>query len=211
MVFKLGNFKAVETRGRSGLSHFAPMDEQVWREFDGRDEDLYRHAENVRTELYSRFNDREASEIEDLAKRLANGGHLPTERLSQILVRQKTAALRSAVLSNYGGKCAFCDMDIPELLTAAHIHRWTDDEENRYNLSNTLCMCLLHHSAFDNGFLTVNSSGKIVSSPRLRESPSRTVLSQLVELDGKPVRMPLSYPPRETFLEDHREKIFKHS
>jgi putative restriction endonuclease len=208
VVFKLGNFKAVQTKGRAGLSHFAPMDLKVWREFDGHDSELYQEAEKIRNGIYARFKDREAGQIQDLARRLMKEGRLSTERLSQVLPRHKGAALRDAVLENYGGKCAFCDLDIREMLVAAHIHRWTDDSENRYNLSNTLCLCVLHHSAFDNGLLTVSDDGTIVVSQNLRKSNSRAVQSALLNLDNTKIRMPLSYPPGKQFLADHKRLFF---
>jgi hypothetical protein len=208
VVFKLGNFKAVETKGKSGLSHFAPMDSKVWREFDARDAELYREAERIRNEIYGRFKDRDVSQIEDLANRLKKEGRLQTERLSQVLARQKGAALRDAVLENYGSRCAFCDLDIPQMLVAAHIHRWIDDPENRYNLSNTLCLCVLHHNAFDNGLLTVSDDGKIVVSSSLNKSNSRTVKSALLNLNDAKMRMPVSYFPDKQFLADHKRKVF---
>src|SRR2546425_4741520 len=168
VIFKLGNLKAVETEKRAGFSHTAPMDRQVWREFQGRDEELYQEAEKIRNETYSNFGKKDEDEIEDLVNRLNNLGQVPSQRTSQVLVRQKQEALRRAVLSNYEGRCSFCDVNIPEMLVAAHIHGWNKDVENRLNLSNTLCLCVLHHCAFDNGFLSVSDDGRILVSPQVR-------------------------------------------
>ncbi len=209
VVFKLGNFKAVETRGKAGFTHFAPMDQKVWQEFAGRDGVLYDEADKIRTEIYSRYKERDTEEIEDLAKRLSNDGLLPTGRISQVLTRQKTTALRRAVLANYRNECAFCDVDIPELLTTAHIHRWTEDENNRYNLRNVLCLCILHHAAFDDGLLTVSPDGKIIASPSLRRSLSSVIRSQLRDLNGKLIRRPAKYDPDPDFLKGHGMTRFK--
>ncbi len=68
------------------------------------------------------------------------------------------------MLANYEDSCSVCDLNVPELLVAAHIHSWADDVENRLNLSNTLCLCVLHHAAFDKGFLSISDDWKILVS-----------------------------------------------
>jgi hypothetical protein len=211
VVLKIGNFKAIATKGQAGLSHFTPLDLRIWNEFEGREKELFEEASKIRSEFYSQSKEREASTIESLAKRLAADGQVATAKLSQILARQKTEALREAVLMNYQNKCAFCDLDIPELLVAAHIHRWTDDEKNRFNLSNVICLCVLHHRAFDNGFLAVSSDGLILISPQLKKSLSRTSRSQLIDLGGNAMRMPESFAPSKDFLADHHMKVFRHA
>src|SRR5439155_22831353 len=135
--------------------------------FEGRDVELYQEAERIRSDTYSKFTQKDEDEIEDLVSRLNNLGQIPSQRTSQVLVRQKHEALRRAVLSNYEGRCSFCDMNIPEMLVAAHIHAWNEDVQNRLNLSNTLCLCVLHHRAFDNGFLSVSEDGRILVSPHV--------------------------------------------
>ena len=53
VALKLANLRAVESAGKSGLTHVAPMDKLVWKEFEGRDESLFQEADRVRRE-YSR-------------------------------------------------------------------------------------------------------------------------------------------------------------
>jgi len=58
------------------------------------------------------------------------------------------------VFQRYGEKCAVCDIDIPELLDAAHIipkkYNGTDDPRNR------IVLCSLHHRAFDAGLFCID-------------------------------------------------------
>ena len=51
VALKLANLRAVETGGRSGLSHLGPLDKQVWEEFHGRDDALKEEAAKLRIEF----------------------------------------------------------------------------------------------------------------------------------------------------------------
>lgn len=58
------------------------------------------------------------------------------------------------VIKRYGAKCAVCDLDVYELLQAAHIvpvhHNGCDDPRNG------IVLCANHHLAFDKGFFIFN-------------------------------------------------------
>jgi putative restriction endonuclease len=57
------------------------------------------------------------------------------------------------VVQRYGARCAVCDMDVPEVLDAAHIRprqeRGSDDPRNG------LVLCALHHRALDAGLFAI--------------------------------------------------------
>jgi putative restriction endonuclease len=58
------------------------------------------------------------------------------------------------VFQRYGEKCAVCDLDLPELLDAAHLipkkHNGTDDPRNG------IVLCSLHHRALDAGLFWID-------------------------------------------------------
>ena len=72
----------------------------------------------------------------------------PRRKLSNVMVRIGQQRFRFHVMSQYGHKCAVCDIRHPQLLKAAHIRgkaeRGTDDWRNGIPL------CATHHDAFDN-------------------------------------------------------------
>lgn len=54
------------------------------------------------------------------------------------------------VIQRYGARCAVCDLDVPELVEAAHLCSVKQAGSN--DSCNGLPLCSLHHRAFDRGF-----------------------------------------------------------
>jgi len=71
----------------------------------------------------------------------------PRRKSSKVMVRLGQQRFRFHVLSQYGTKCAVCDIRHPHLVKAAHIRgkkdRGTDDWRN------AIPLCATHHDAFD--------------------------------------------------------------
>ena len=71
----------------------------------------------------------------------------PRSKASTVMVRVGQQRFRFHVMSQYGHKCAVCDIRHPQLLKAAHIRgkaeRGSDDWRNGIPL------CATHHDAFD--------------------------------------------------------------
>ncbi len=81
---------------------------------------------------------------------------LPVERqtiIRQIAERQRASDFRERVLEAYKSSCAVCGLQL-KLVDAAHIvpvkHSDSNDET-----SNGLCLCALHHRAFDQGLIAI--------------------------------------------------------
>lgn len=110
----------------------------------------------------------------------------------------RAAAFRPAVLQAYSYKCAVCECDL-KLVDAAHIvpvtHPTSTDE-----VTNGLALCRLHHGAFDNGLLGVQSSLQIVINPerceKLREIAMGTWLPAFQRALPERIRIPLSIEAR---------------
>jgi putative restriction endonuclease len=88
---------------------------------------------------------------------------LPLER--QIIIRtiaekQRATDFRRRVLAAYESRCALCGVQL-RLVDAAHIipvkHSSSNDETR-----NGLCLCALHHRAFDQGLVAVMPDYRIV-------------------------------------------------
>lgn len=64
-----------------------------------------------------------------------------------VKVRTQQIKFRREVITRYGEQCAVCDIEVPELLNAAHIcdkrNQGADDARNG------LVLCVNHHAAFD--------------------------------------------------------------
>ncbi len=83
----------------------------------------------------------------------------------QVVRAYRDAKFRPAVLQAYRYKCAVCQCDL-KLVEAAHIvpvsHPKSTDE-----VTNGLALCRLHHGAFDNALLGVQSDYSVVINPRM--------------------------------------------
>ena len=88
---------------------------------------------------------------------------LPVER--QIIIRtiaekQRASDFRRRVLAAYENRCALCGIQL-RLVDAAHIipvkHSSSNDETR-----NGLCLCALHHRAFDQGLIAVTPDYRVV-------------------------------------------------
>ena len=205
---KLANLRSAERSGKGGLSHNSTIDRAVWSEFAGRDSQLQEEAERILQSRYSRDPRTEEEQLRADERRILEGKAQPTERLSNIRVRQQSDAFRRIILRNYGNRCSFCDIDVVGLLEVAHIKPWSVDESLRLAPSNGICLCALHHKAFDKGLLGVDKGDRLMASSTLGRSRSAAVERNLLNLDGKLIRLPAESRPSVELLRYHRESVF---
>jgi len=205
---KLANVRAVERKGQGGLSHAANVDRKVWAEFQGRDLELQAEAERIRAALYIQNPHLNEDQVRADERRILDGKVELTERFSRTRRRQQTAAFRRIVMRNYGGACSFCGIDVFELLETAHIRPWSADSAGRLNPANAVCLCALHHRAFDQGLLGLGEDLRIEVSPRLKRSASPVVRDALIGLEGAKMRLPRQFVPDTSAVEYHREHVF---
>lgn len=110
----------------------------------------------------------------------------------------RDAKFRPAVLQAFGYKCAVCRCDL-KLVDAAHIvpisHAESTDE-----VTNGLAFCRLHHGAYDNALLGVQSDYSLVINPervnRLHEIKLDTGLEAFRSLLPERIRVPVAIEAR---------------
>ena len=137
--------------------------------------------------------------------------------IQQGVVRQVSVAARDGqsffrriVHRIYGGACCITGMRIPSMLDAAHIVPWSQDSAHRCNPRNGLLLTSLHHRAFDDGLLTIDSDFRVKVSPAVMDDGSPFAAAAMLQYDGKPIHRPMpEYAPLQEFLERHRTKIFQ--
>jgi len=115
------------------------------------------------------------------------------ERLVVRNVRGGQKRFRFYVYERYGTLCALCDLNLLDLLEAAHIVPWAESGSD--DAGNGLLLCPLHHRAFDAGYIAIEPESLIVlpqpSGPSLDYlHVSRTSLSHL---SNPPNREALEY------------------
>ncbi len=94
--------------------------------------------------------------------------------LVQTMRAYREAQFRPKVLRAYRYCCAVCGTAL-KLVDAAHIVP-VSDPQSTDDVTNGLALCRLHHGAYDNGLLGVQSSYKIVVNP---DKASQLVVLQL--------------------------------
>lgn len=206
VVRKLLNLQAIDKPG-GGLDHYSATDKSVWNKFAGDKEKLREMADMIRQNLFTKSPKIEDEQVDADEKRILEGRIESTERMTRTRRRLYVAAMRRIALKNYSARCCFCGMDIPEFLEVAHIRSWSDDAKKRLSPSNVLCLCVLHHRAFDEGFLGISSDLSILVSSRLRRSSPGSRLAD--EVEGVHVQSAKKYAPDSEAIAYHLSNIFK--
>jgi len=134
------------------------------------------------------------------------------DRLSVVESRPYQYNLKRKLIEIYHGKCAICDLDIPELLRASHIIPHSENKETAKRLDNAILLCSLHDSLFDGGLITIthnNGTYGIEISSKLRESRSNAAKELCENLAKAKFHEPIRNPPSRESLRYHNNKIFK--
>jgi len=146
-------------------------------------------------------------------------GELLTERLVERKIRLAQHRFARDVLQNCGRACVFCGFaphTLPErsgLLRASHIKPWAiSNQRERLDLQNGLAACPMHDAAFDQGYLTVDTTYLIRKATRLQESVNHDYRADLFFEDVLMTSLLLpsgaTWPARQ-YLEYHCQHCYK--
>ncbi|MCQ2259335.1 MAG: HNH endonuclease [Bacteroidaceae bacterium] len=205
---KIGNFGSFDPElkrlGIGGLGGTSRLDEDVWNEYYGHWDKLAFDAKQILAHLNNNTIEEEA----DIDLR-----SLPQGREKERIVKQRInqTFFRNAVLSSYSNRCCITGIAEPHLLEAAHIMSWADDEQNRTNPSNGLCMNALMHRAYDNMLMSVSPDFIICFSEKLldEESVNERQIEFFSAVNGHQIIKPNRFLPDRNFLAQHYEKFIK--
>jgi putative restriction endonuclease len=207
VAMKLVNFASFDPahkkRGIKGLANASHQDEMVWEEFNTNPNGLAEESEEASLRL--RAIPSQVPEEQDEFE--IPGG--PTEGQAFRSMRLVQRFFRKSVLASYRFTCAFCGLNIPELLNASHIIPWNVDVTLRADPRNGLCLCCLHDRAFDRGLMAVNDDYRLVLSSRLK-SRTDDAIHRVVFLDlqGDLIKLPDRFLPHQNSLKYHFTSIF---
>lgn len=105
-------------------------------------------------------------------------------------VRLHQAEFRELVLSAYDRRCSVSGLPIPELLQAAHIIP-DRDERGQPDITNGICLSILHHTAYDRNLLGIDPDGRIVVAESvLGQHDGPTLETAIKALHGQQIRLP---------------------
>lgn len=206
VAWKLVNFASLDPtlqeRKIKGASNSGALDKIIFDEFYSDWNKLIAESEAA----YEKLLGNSASNHNDTRGTTATGKD--KERLARVRVNQ--SVFREMILASYDSACCVTGITVSQLLVASHIIPWAIDEKNRLNPSNGLCLNALHDKAFDCGLMTLDESYRVVYSDEIRKLRTNSSIQHfLLDYEGKRITMPHRFLPDCSFLEYHRNHIFR--
>lgn len=212
IVRKVGNLASfdpqMKARGVGGLDHTGKLDEFVWNKYYGRWDQLAYDAEV----LLAKFKNKELEE--SLSIDISN---LPkgTESIQEVKRRINQCFFRDAVLSSYENRCCITGMNNNKLIHACHIAGWSENEANRTNPQNGLCLNVLFHKAYDENLIGISPDYEVFVSEEFLGSNEEIVDSFTIEyirsINKRKIIMPKRFLPDRDFLAIHFDNYIKHN
>ena len=117
--------------------------------------------------------------------------------------RKGQPAFRQKVLTAYGNQCAITATRITEVLQAAHIQPYVNEDSN--HVQNGLCLRADIHALFDEGLIALNPDYSIIVSERVTAASK-----EYRKLNGRSLRLPSdpNLHPSKAAIDYHRANIF---
>ena len=203
---KIGNLGRLDPKlkekGIVGLSHGAKLEQTEWDEFYKNPAEFAYRSECL------------VKQYEERNKEQENGDDIPegTEREVVVKERVNQSFFRAAVLSSYNFRCCITGVGNTELLEACHIMDWAEDEKNRTNPENGLCLTPTLHKAYDKDLLAITPDYKVIVSPLLQENTIGAAYKQFLgEINNRKISLPDRFLPDKDFLALRYERYLKNT
>ena len=108
------------------------------------------------------------------------------------------------MLASYNATCCISGLQHEKLVIASHIVPWSQDNKNRLNPQNGLCLSALHDRAYDQGLITVLPDYTVrVSNKLTTQKADGFMRDALLKFHGKPIQLPERFGPAPEFLAFH--------
>lgn len=201
---KIGNIGRLDPnlreKGITGLAHGSKKEVEIWNEFYGNPEQLAYESER----LIAQFSHKSIEDAADIAT-----ADLPKGTEREVVIRRRVnqSFFRAAVMSSYNFQCCISGIAREELVEACHIVDWAEDEANRTNPSNGLCLNPFFHKAYDRLLVSITPDYDITVSERLLQSiENDTTLQYIRQFDGRKIHLPDRFLPKKELLDIHHKK-----
>lgn len=201
---KIGNFGSFDPElrrlGIVGLDGTSQLDTEIWNEYYGHWDKLAYDAKVI----LSNYSSKTIEEVSNI-----DLGSFPEGKSRETIVRQRVNQnfFRNAVLSSYSMQCCITGIRGQHLLEAAHIVPWVEDETNRTNPCNGLCINALVHNAYDCFLISVSPDYEICVSEELiaDEKANPRQINFFQRVNGKKIIKPNRFLPDSDLLAQHYE------
>ena len=177
-----------------------------WHEFINDRERLLFESERILAQREgTTIEEKYEQEIKEIPQ-----GIVGETKIREVKTRVNQNVFRQIVLANYDNKCALTGIDLSELLVACHIIPWSENEHERLNPENGICLSSLYDKAFDKGLISFNNEKKVIFSIRLKENVGKDYYTNYFQpIENAQLVIPRKYQVNPLFLEWHRDCIFQ--
>ena len=209
MALRLVNYAScdpiLQKRGIKGMVGGIKQCQPLWDEFNNNREELLFESERILAEYEGTSIEKKyEQEIRDIPQ-----GIVGETKVREVKTRVNQNVFRQIVLANYDGKCALTGIDLSELLVASHIIPWSENEQERLNPENGICLSSLYDKAFDKGLISFTNDKRVLFSLRLKENVGKEYYTKYFEsIANAELITPRKYHVNPQFLEWHRDCIF---
>lgn len=195
----------LQKRGIKGMIGGIKQCQPLWDEFNNNREGLLYESERILAEYEGTTIEKKyEQEIRDIPKDI-----IGETKVREVKTRVNQNVFRQIVLANYDGKCALTGIDLSELLVASHIIPWSENEQERLNPENGICLSSLYDKAFDKGLISFTNDKRVLFSLRLKENIGKEYYAKYFEpIADAELITPRKYHINPQFLEWHRDCIF---
>ncbi|MBF0244706.1 MAG: HNH endonuclease [Planctomycetes bacterium] len=183
--------------------------EEVYRKLQGDPNKIHHEAQSL---LEAHFPE---SYHDDILQAVGLGDlENAAETRKTVERRKRDPKFREIIIRAYEFKCAVCGLDlrldnVNLCLEAAHI-KWHQAGGPDIH-QNGLCLCSLHHKAFDRGAFTLSSDYHIELSQRIH-GDSQGMRDWFLRFHGREIRFPQAenWLPSNVYVNWHRKEVFRH-
>lgn len=137
------------------------------------------------------------------------GDHRVPDSQATVKTRSKYQRIfrEDHILPNYDYTCAVTGIKTMSLLTAAHILKWSEYEDERMNPQNGICLSKLVDKCFEDGLITIDKNYKIKISPEVKND--EVLYKELKKYQNRKIKLPRmkELQPNKDFLQIHSESF----
>lgn len=196
----------LQKRGISAMSHGSKLDGIIFEEFSNDWSGLSYRAQLIKAKLQNK----DVTELIDLG----DINEIPPGEYREQIIKSRIGQLffRKSVLNSYGNRCCITGINKPDLLVASHIKPWvvSNEQTERTNPSNGLCLNPLHDKAFDKGLITIDDKYRIVISEKIKETEmDKETYEWFWGFEKKQITLPDKFLPGKEFIQYHNDCIFQ--
>ena len=180
-------------------------EQQLW--------EVYRSATQQPIELARKLEEQPLDDVAELidGKDVDFSTKEGRDILRSVKTRVNQSFFRTMVIDNYGHRCGLTGIPIPQVLRASHISPWSEDEPNRLNPANGLCLSATYDAAFDAHLISFDEDLRLILSPDLREYVDDEAFRRHFQaLEKVKLSDARRYRPDLELMEKHRMMVLNH-